>query len=252
MKISIISPAYNEENIIQDFIKAILSSLDTSIQLTNSQRSQDPFECEVIVVDDGSTDNTRNKVSSIGDRRVKVVGYADNRGKGYAIRYGFKHSEGDIIIMLDSDMNISPHQIMNYINMLENGDIVIASKYHPRSRVKAPLIRKILSKIFHTLVKLLIGIKVSDTQSGLKAFRRSVLETIMPRLIMKLFLFDVEVLLLAERNNFKIVEYPISIDLGNSVKPFSLLKMVRSMLQEPLALTYRLRILRYYDSELDK
>ena len=239
VKLSVILPAHNEEEHIVEFLQDTLSSLDAL-----------GFDYEVVVVDDGSTDRTRDRANSATNNpRVKVVGYDDNVGKGFALKYGFEHTSGDITVFIDSDRDISPKQIARYVGGAEQADIVIGSKWHPKSRTEMPLIRRFLSHGFHLMVMLLTGLRVSDTQSGMKAFRRAVLETVLPRLAMKRFAFDVEVLTVANLKGFRIVEYPIDIKMSGPAKLGPLVKMLWSMFIEILGVTYRLRVLKWYNRE---
>jgi len=238
-KLSVIVPAHNEEESIVEFLRDALSSLDAL-----------GFDYEVVVVDDGSTDRTRERaLSATDDPRVKVVGYDDNVGKGFALKYGFAHTSGDIIVFVDSDRDISPKQIVRYVGGAEQAEIVIASKWHPKSHTEMPLIRRFLSHGFHLMVMLLTGLRVSDTQSGMKAFRRAVLRSVLPRLAMKRFAFDVELLTVASLKGFRIIEYPIDIKMSGPAKLKPLVKMLWWMFMEILGITYRLRVLKWYNRE---
>jgi len=179
-KLSVIVPAHNEEEQIVRFLHDTLSSLDAL-----------GFDYEVVVVDDGSTDRTRERaISAANSPRVKVVGYDHNVGKGFALKYGFAHSSGDIVMFVDSEGDISPMQIVRYVGAAEQADVVIASKWHRKSRTEMPSTRRFLSHRFRLMVMLLTGLRVSDTQSGMKAFRTRVLERVLPKLAMKRFAFE--------------------------------------------------------------
>jgi len=238
-KLSVIVPARNEEERIVEFLRDTLSSLDAL-----------GFDYEVVVVDDGSTDRTRERaISAANSPHVKVVGYDDNVGKGFALKYGFAYTSGDIVVFIDSDRDISPKQIARYVGGTEQADIVIASKWHPKSHTGMPLIRRFLSHGFHLMVILLTGLRVSDTQAGMKAFTRRVLEIVLPRLAMKRFAFDVELLTVANLKGFRITEYPIDIEMSGPTKLGPLVKMLWSMFLEILGVTYRLRVLKWYNRE---
>ena len=238
-KISVIMPAHTEEERIALSVDNVQTALDAL-----------GFDYEIVVVDDGSRDGTRAKaLGAARNPRVKVVGYGPNLGKGYALRYGFAHTVGDLVAFLDSDGDISPRQIGAYVAATEDGDIVIASKWHPKSHTQTPIIRKFLSLGFNIIVGILTGLKLRDTQSGMKAFRREVLEKILPRLSMKRFAFDVELLTVANQEGFRIVEYPIDIKMDGPAKLGPLVKMLWSMFIEILGITYRLRLLKQYREE---
>jgi glycosyltransferase involved in cell wall biosynthesis len=235
-EISVIMPAYNEEGKIADCIQGARAHLE---------RLGRPYE--IIVVDDGSTDATRREARRAGiNPHVRVVGYSQNRGKGFALKHGVKHAKGDLVVFMDSDADAKPDRIEQYIAILKNNDMAIASKRHPDSRFKGPILRKFLSVGFHVLVMLLTGVTVSDTQSGFKAFRREALVKIIDSICVKRYAFDVELLAVASLLKMRIVELPIKIQLGSL---FSARQVVR-MLVDLLGITYRLRVIHWYQKNL--
>jgi hypothetical protein len=150
------------------------------------------------------------------------------------------------IIFVDGDFDISHNRIKEYINELKNCDLVIASKRHPQSKVYAPLSRKFLSRMFNLIVRLSIGIKIKDTQSGLKAGNRAVLRTIFSVMLVKRYAFDVELLTIATAMNLNIKELPIEIKLDHSFRIQDIAKMVLDV----TAISYRHRIRRWYERQL--
>lgn len=162
-QLSLVIPAYNEA----DTVEEVIDRADRVVRRTG-------LKYELIVVDDGSLDGTLRKAINCANNNshIKVVGYRKNLGKGYAIKTGFTHATGDTGIFMDSDLDINPEHITRYVEALKHGDVVIASKWHPQSSVEMPLIHRFLSHSFNVLVKLLTGIKVKDTQTGLKAVKR--------------------------------------------------------------------------------
>jgi len=203
---------------------------------------------EIIIVDDGSTDGTREEALKAADGiHVKVFGYAKNVGKGFAVKYGVEEARGENIILLDSDLEVRA-KLDRYIEALRRYDLVIASKRHPESRVEAPLMRRILSYGFHALVKLLTGVRVSDTQSGLKAGRSRALKRIFRLMSVKRYAFDVEMLTVAQLLNCRVKELPVEIKLGGR---FSLREVAR-MFIDLLGIAYRLRVKRWYQANLNK
>jgi len=233
LELSLIMPAYNEE----DNIGSVIERVDTVV-------SRIGLKYELIVVDDGSLDRTRVKVADCArnNGHVKVVGYENNVGKGYALKTGFSQAAGDLVVFMDSDSDIDPKQIGRYVEALKDADVVVASKRHPQSKVDIPLTRRILSHGFNALVKLLVGLRLSDTQTGLKAVRRSVLVEVFPKLTVKRYAFDVELLALANLIGLKIVELPINVRLRNLLS----VREVWRMFLDLLGITYRLRILKWY------
>ncbi|RLI04609.1 glycosyltransferase family 2 protein [Candidatus Bathyarchaeota archaeon] len=234
-KVSVILPAYNEEDRISLTLQGLNRSL-TEVGL--------PYE--VIIVNDGSNDSTYEVAVREAENyggKVKVVGYGKNMGKGYALKTGFTYATGEIVIFMDSDMEITPNQLIHYVKALNYGDVVIASKRHPQSYVEMPLLRKFLSCCFNLLVKLFTGLRLSDTQAGLKAVKRRALEKIFPKLTVKRFAFDVEFLVVADLCGLKIIELPVNLHLRRGV--FSFLDVWRMFL-DLMGITYRLRVLKWY------
>jgi hypothetical protein len=147
---------------------------------------------------------------------------------------------------MDSDADIKPDLIDQYVALLRDNDIVLASKRHPDSKVSAPLMRRFLSYGFHCLVILLTGVRVSDTQSGFKAFRREALVKIMALVCVKRYAFAAELIVVAKLLNLRAVELPVKIHLGSL---FSARQAIR-MLVDLLGITYRLRVIRWYQKNL--
>ena len=164
LELSFVVPAYNEEDSIED----MLGSLDDVI-------GDKHIPYEILVVDDGSRDSTLARARRYAGRNghVRVVGYGKNIGKGNAVKTGFMNANGNIVVFADSDMEIDLTVISKYLDALKYGDIVIASKKHNESRVDVPVTRRLLSECFNGLVRLFTGVPLKDTQSGLKAMKKS-------------------------------------------------------------------------------
>jgi len=233
VEVSFVIPAYNEEFFIED----TLGTLDLAVK-------EKSFQYEIVVVDDGSKDETFTRALNYAKRNshVKVIRYARNTGKGFAIKTGVMESTGDVVIFVDGDMEIDLDTISRYVKALDNADIVIATKWHPNSSVSMSLSRKLLSRTFNVMVRTLIGFNLKDTQVGLKVLKRSAVDKIFPRLAVKRYAFDVELLSLAHLYNLKIVEMPIKLNLESSFKPEEMLRMFVDL----LGIAYRLRIIRWY------
>jgi glycosyltransferase involved in cell wall biosynthesis len=204
------------------------------------------LDYEVIVVDDGSEDETYNIASDFArkDPKVKVTRNSPNMGKGHAIKRGFQHSTGAIVAYMDADLSMHPQQLTHYLRKLGGADAVIASKRHPKSDISYPLHRKILSKGFNLLVRAMFGLNLSDTQCGFKVFRRRVLEDVMPRLLVKRYAFDVELLVNAYRRGYRVVEAPITLRHGEERLR---LRDVFRMAADLLAIFYRLHFTKTYE-----
>ena len=236
VELSFVIPAYNEEFFIED----TLGTLDFVIR-------EKTVQYEIVVVDDGSKDKTFTKALEYSKRNehVKVIRYTRNSGKGFAIKTGVMESIGDIVIFLDGDMEIDLNTLSKYIEALANADLVIATKWHPNSDVSMPLSRRILSRTFNVLVRTLIGFDLKDTQVGLKVMKRSAVDKIFPRLSVKRYAFDVELLALANLYGLKIVELPVKLQLASSFKS----KDAWRMFVDLLGIAYRLRVIRWYQRQ---
>lgn len=238
--LSVIVPAYRQEHTIQKDLENINKTLKEGLK---------EMDYEIICVVDGFLDKTFGEAQKVRSPKVKVVGYEHNKGKGYAVRFGMVRSRGELVSFLDAGMDISPTGIMMLMTHMEwyNADIIVGSKRHPVSRVNYPLFRHIFSIGYHLGVKILFGIPVTDTQSGLKIFKREVLEKVLPRLLVKRYAMDIEMLAVAFNLGFKrIYEAPIEVTFDahtSRIKWSTIFKMV----WDSLAVFYRLRILHYYN-----
>lgn len=241
--LSVVVPAYKQERTIVKDIKQIKGVLEKM-----------RYDYELIVVVDGFVDKTYTKAKKLQGGKIKVIGYKDNKGKGYAVRWGMGKTKGDLVAFIDAGMDIDPNGLAMILEHMEwyGADIIVGSKRHPASQVEYPLLRKIYSLGYQILIWFLFGLKVKDTQTGLKIFKREVLEKVLPRLLVKRFAFDVELLAVARRLGFKkIYEAPIKINpeqfkFTSTIK----FKTVFEMLVDTLAVFYRLHILHYYDKKV--
>lgn len=245
MLVSIIVPAFKQEKSIKEDIRRIYNVM-----------RETRWDFEIIVVVDGFLDGTFDEASKVNLAEVTVVGYKENKGKGYAVRYGMARAVGDLISFIDSGMDIHPNGISMVLEHMEwyAADIIVGSKGHPVSKTNYPFIRKIYSVGYHFLVRLLFGLRLKDTQTGLKVYRREVLEKVLPRLLVKKFAFDIELLAVAHRLGFRrIYEAPVQINWDNKNTNFSPMvlfdQQIRHMLADTLAIFYRLKIMRYYDDD---
>ena len=202
---------------------------------------------------DGREDRTFKKAKKIVSSKIKIVGYKQNHGKGYAVRYGMVRAKGDLIAFIDAGMDIKPEglsMLLEHMNWYDS-DVIVGSIRHSASKVHAyPLKRKIYSRGYHLLTKFLFGLRITDSQRGLKIFKREVLEKVLPRLLVKKYAFDIEILAVAYRSGFKkIHDGPVELDA--SKYKYSAIKFgsVWTMLLDTLAVFYRLKILHYYDDK---
>lgn len=234
MMLSVIMPMYNSGSIAKDLQEAC-EILDSAVR-----------DYEIILVDDGSTSRCLEEAQSFKNKKVRIVGYRKNQGKGFAIKYGFKFAKGDYIAFLDSGRDLSPRLVSDFLREINSrkADVVIGSKRHPDSIVEYPLARRFMSRVYQLANRVLFNLKVKDTQVGVKLFRREVLDKVMPRVLVKRFAFDLELLAVVNKFGFKIVEAPIV--LKYRFQSTINLKSVFWMLVDTAAIFYRLKIRRYY------
>ncbi|RKX44277.1 MAG: glycosyltransferase family 2 protein [Thermotogae bacterium] len=185
-RISVIIPAYNEAKRIGKVLSKIPEFVD-----------------EVIVVDDGSEDNTSEVAKNHG---AEVIRIEENQGKGAAMREGIKKVSGDIVIFMDADGQHNPEEIEKLVSPILKGeaDFVIGSRLI-KTQGKRPLIRKISNFLSTSLIKIKLGIDVKDTQSGFRAIRRELL----PEIESKRYEVETEILIKAAKKGARVKEVPV-------------------------------------------
>ena len=236
-RLSVVMPAYCLGGTIAGNIETVASVLEGNV------------DYEIVPVDDGSPDDTAAgiKAAAAANPRVKPVFVAVNAGKGNALKEGFRASTGDFILLLDGDLDLLPSRIPDFFDSMSRhgSDIVLGSKRHPGSNVQYPWHRRLASIVYYTLVRMLVGLPVTDTQVGMKLFRREVLGAALDRMLVKAFAFDLELLAIAYGRGAKISEAPVTLKFGEK---FGCLKptAVKSVMLDTLAIFYRLRLLKYY------
>lgn len=207
MDISIIIPVYNEKDKIAEDIKAA-----SEFMVNNS------FSGEIIVVDDGSSDETARFAREIpvNDATViRVIEYKPHTGKGFAVKKGILEAVSDYIIFIDSGNCIPYSNIIRGIHLIQDGicDISHGSRYLPESRIIKPKkwYRGIASYIFRKFIKIFVGIpyNLTDTQCGLKIYRKEIAHELYMECITQGFIFDIEIILRAQKRRYRIKEFPI-------------------------------------------
>ena len=239
-KLSLLLPAYNEgKEIYENALKAA------------AQVEQLADAYEVIVISDGSTDDTVEQVkkAAVENPHIVVQYYDQNMGKGQALREGTQHATGDYIAFCDADMDIAPSQLAGFIELLQagNADVVIGSKMHKDSKVDYPFARHIYSWGYYLLMLMLFQLNTKDTQTGLKLFRADVIKPVMKQVLVKRFAFDIEVLSIINNRGFKIVSAPVQVIFHRTALGRIGFTEIVNIFVDTLAVFYRLRILHYYD-----
>lgn len=203
MKISVVLPAYNEARRILPSLEQIFAYLD---------RCEPDFE--VLVVDDGSTDDTARVVRERFATRpeLQVLRYEPNRGKGYAVRFGARHAQGEWVLFSDADLSTPIAELEKMRPYMQQGyDMVIGSRAHPRAQIvrRQRWFRERAGKLFNVFVRLVVGLPFHDTQCGFKLFRRDSMQEVFDLLVVDRFAFDVELLAVALALGRRVAEVPV-------------------------------------------
>lgn len=238
-KVSVIIPAYNEADRIAHNLKEVVRVFDSF-----------GYKYEIVVVDDGSKDNTYQEVHRLSRQYPQVIAKRNmrNYGKGRALKKGVRFASGDYIVFLDADMDLHPGQVNAFFDImrLDDADIVIGSKMHPNSRVEYPLHRKIISTVYYAIIWFLFDLPVRDTQTGLKLFKAEAVKKSFPKILIKRFAYDIELLAVAHRMGFKITEAPVIL---NSQRRWGRIGLYDIYVTwwNTMAVWYRMFLLHWYD-----
>jgi len=202
--LSIVIPAYNECARIQETFERVMSCVQ-----------ERGWDAEVLVVDDGSTDDTVAVVQRWMEKydRLHLVKNAGNRGKGYSVRNGLLQAAGDVVMFTDADLSAPMEEAERLVAAIEQGaDVAIGSRWLDKQKqtVHQPLYRRFFGRCFNKVTRLVIGLPFHDTQCGFKAFRREAAQTIFRLQTIERWGFDPEILFIARKLKYKIVEVPVT------------------------------------------
>lgn len=203
MTYSLIIPAYNESDRIRPTLDSILRHIE-----------QQKWDAEILVVDDGSRDDTPDIIRDYARRyhEVRLVQNPGNHGKGFSVRNGMLHANGDICLFTDADLSSPITEAHKLFEAIRAGaDIAIGSRWlDPALQTeRQPLYRQAFGRIFNLLLRLFLGVHFKDTQCGFKAFRREAVGKIFPLQRIERWGFDPEILFLARRMGLRTVEVPV-------------------------------------------
>ncbi|MBT4166279.1 glycosyltransferase [archaeon] len=193
-RISLVIPAYNEEKLIKK----------TLIKLHNFIKKDD-LKWEILMVNDGSTDNLLKVLEEFKPRFFKIVSYKKNKGKGFAIKKAMNYASEDFIGFIDSDLAYSFENLKKALSKLETADICIGSRSLTKeSNEQTSILRKFLGKGFNILSKIILGHHLGDTQCGLKVFKKDVAKDLFSNQTLQGFSFDTEILYIAKKRKYLI------------------------------------------------
>lgn len=204
MKFTLCIPMYNESKIIADTAKTLTEYM--------SGRFDD---YEIIFSDDGSTDGSADIVRALELPNIRVIGYPDNRGKGSAVREAMLASQGDVVMFTDSDLAYGTDVIGQVADAFESHpdcDVVVGSRNIAKDGYDGyTFVRKFVSKTYIAVLKIVGGLKISDSQCGCKAFRGEAARRVFSHCQVNRFAFDFEAILIAEKCGYKICETPVKV-----------------------------------------
>jgi glycosyltransferase involved in cell wall biosynthesis len=208
---SIVIPAYNEA-------KRLSSTLARVLHYVTAQQ----WEAEVIVVNDGSSDRTPELVREAAEHCpfLRLIENPGNRGKGYSVRNGMLHANGELLLFTDADLSSPIEEAPKLFAAIEDGaDVAIGSRWiRPETQTKRQsLVRQLYGRAFNVALRILLGLKQKDTQCGFKAFTRKAAQRIFPLQHIERWGFDPEILFLARRFGFRVDEVPVAwADVGGT------------------------------------
>jgi len=204
LQYSIVIPAFNESARIPSTLKAVLSCI----------RSHG-WSAEVIVVNDGSKDNTAEVVRTVAETapEVRLIENPGNHGKGYSVRHGVMEARGQVILFTDSDLSAPIEEAEHLFAAIAQGaDIAIGSRWLDRGRQthRQPIYRQFFGRCFNAVTRRVMGLRFADTQCGFKAFTRKAALTIFPLQTIEGWGFDPEILFIAVKRGLRVKEVAVS------------------------------------------
>lgn len=211
MKLSIIIPCYNESKDIKN-----------NVAIVKDYLKENSIDHELILVNDGSKDNTKEEIESIPD--VLTISYEPNRGKGGAVKEGILKATGDYVLFMDADLSTDISAIKDVVEQAPTCDLLIGSRHAKGSVIKKkqPLLRVFIGWCCRLLVNMKFHTKLKDTQCGFKAMRIDIAKKLAEKQLINNFAFDVEYIYIAKLNNLSLKELGItwSDDRESTVSPF--------------------------------
>jgi len=238
-KILIVIPVYNEEAIINKTMITLRDFCENNLQ---------DYDWKIIIADNNSADRTAEmakKLEKESDGKI-IYKFIPQKGKGLAIRESWKSFDADFYIFMDADMATNLSALPVLIKELENGDdLVIGSRFIKGSSAKRTLARKITSKVFSILTRLMFGLKIKDYPCGFKGANKNVINKILPLVENNAFFFDTELVIRSAAGGMKIKEIPVvwqDRDKTASKSRVNVLKVTKEYLRELLKLKKDLKI----------
>lgn len=239
MKVSLVIPTYKKEKEVLDQLERLYGYLS---------RKNPNFE--LIFVIDGYVDNTKSileeYIKTNRLKKAKVVGYEENRGKGFAVRYGMKRATGDVIGFTDADRDIYLRTLGDALKEISKDDVyaVIPSKFHKDSNLDLAFERKILALGLTMLNKAFLNLPkgITDVGCGLKLFKKEVVKRILPQLTVDRFAIDSDILNALGQMGIPVRVIPFYLSKSRSDSTSANVKESLKMLKDITFLSYRGRV----------
>jgi glycosyltransferase involved in cell wall biosynthesis len=203
--VSVVLPAYQLGSVIAANLERVASVLSA-------------ISPEIIAVDDGSTDQTLSEALRATSNMpgASVLSHRVNRGKGQALFTGARAAKGDLVVFLDADLDLPPEQVPALLQQMGDADVLVGAKRDSMATGRYPFIRRLLSRIFSLATVGLFKLTVTETQTGLKIFRKEVLDAVIPQMRIDGYAYDLEMLVRAQRAGFKLAQTPVELGPGAS------------------------------------
>jgi len=232
VEVSIVFPAYNEAD-----------KLEQAVERTTDDLEKITPSFEIVIAEDGSTDGT-DKVASELSRKypfVKHIHSEKRLGRGNALKNAFQRSIGEILVYMDVDLATDMRHLSTLVKSIREGyDIATGSRMLPESRVERSSSRRITSKSYNLLVRVLLGSKIRDHQCGFKSFKREPFLQLLEEVTSSHWFWDTELLVRASHKGHKIKEFPVDWKGGSKTK-VNLVKDSLGMMSQVLKFWWKLK-----------
>ncbi len=234
VKVSVVFPAYNEADVLEDTIQKVIQKLDNF---------SDSYE--IIIAEDGSTDGTNKLAATLAkkDPHIMHIHGINRLGRGIALRNSFKKSRGKTLIYMDLDLATDLDHLKELISAinLDGFDVATGSRLLPESKVDRSWTRHIASSSYNLMVRILLGSKIKDHQCGFKSFRREPLLLLLNEVEANHWFWDTEILVRANLRGLKIKEIPVLWRSGKETK-VRLIEDSLSMFWQALSLWWKIKV----------
>ena len=209
MEISVVIPAFNEEKKLELSLQKIIQYLEKNFE-----------NYEILVIDDGSKDNTPEIIQKYKEKKVRMIQNPKNMGKGFSVKLGMINTKYDPLLFTDADLATPIEETEKFLAAINEGyNVIIASRNLENSKIEVeqPKYRQVLGKGFPFIVKTFLIADFKDTQCGFKMFTKEAAKKIFPRQTIQGWAFDVEIIFIAQELGYKIKELPVTwVDKGDS------------------------------------